>query len=459
MSDLPENWIETTLGEIALWGSGGTPNRNISEYFGGKIPWFKTGELNEGIVTEAEEYLTDEGLKNSSAKIFPKGSIIIAMYGATIGKCAILGVDGSTNQACAVAQPKKEVEPVYLFHYLRSQKQNFIDKGKGGAQPNISQTVIKEHPIPLPPVPEQKRIVEKLETLFAHLDQLKARLENIPTLLKQFRQAVLTQAVTGKLTEEWREGKNLNAIEILEQFLLHNELLDYNKLRTKPSLSVRTRSYESQLSKGWIWKKIRELVEFKAIVDIQDGNHGSLYPRKSDFRDEGVLFLSAENVVDGHIRIDALPRLDNNVAKKLRIGFAKPNDVILTHNATVGRVAIIPEGAEDIILSTSTTYYRCSTEILLPKFLMLALMSDLFQSQLVEIMSQTTRNQVSITKQVELGLPFCHIDEQKEIVRRVESLFAVANRIEASYNTMQEKMNRLPQAILSKAFKGELIQS
>lgn len=192
MNELPENWIETTLGEIALWGSGGTPNRNKSEYYGGNIPWFKTGELNEGIVTEAEEYLTEEGLKNSSAKIFPKGSIMIAMYGATIGKCAILGVDGSTNQACAVAQPKKEIEPLYLFHYLRSQKQNFIDKGKGGAQPNISQSVIKEHPFPLPPLPEQKRIVAKLDNLFAHLDSISNRFEIIKKITEQFVTLCLT---------------------------------------------------------------------------------------------------------------------------------------------------------------------------------------------------------------------------------------------------------------------------
>jgi type I restriction enzyme S subunit len=118
MSELPESWIETTLGEVAHWGSGGTPNRGIPEYFGGNIPWFKTGELNEGIVTEAEEYITEAGLNNSSAKIFPKGSVMIAMYGATIGKCGILGVNGSTNQACAVAQPKSEVDAKFLFHYL-----------------------------------------------------------------------------------------------------------------------------------------------------------------------------------------------------------------------------------------------------------------------------------------------------------------------------------------------------
>ena len=124
------------------------------------------------------------------------------MYGATIGRTGLFGMDAATNQACAVASTYLEMN--HFIHYLlKSEKKAFIDKGKGGAQPNISQTVIKAHEIKLPPLAEQQRIVAKLDALFGHLEQVKTRLANIPQLLKNFRQAILTQAVTGKLTEEW----------------------------------------------------------------------------------------------------------------------------------------------------------------------------------------------------------------------------------------------------------------
>jgi type I restriction enzyme, S subunit len=105
MSQLPQGWVKTTLGDIAEWGSGGTPSRSYSEFYGGSIPWVKTGELNQGIIFDTEEKLTEDGLANSSAKIFPKNAVVVAMYGATIGKTAILGIDAATNQACAVGIP------------------------------------------------------------------------------------------------------------------------------------------------------------------------------------------------------------------------------------------------------------------------------------------------------------------------------------------------------------------
>ncbi len=197
---LPEGWVETNLQNVASWGSGGTPSRNHDEYYNGNIPWIKTGDLGPKIITNASEYITDAGVKNSSAKFFPKGSVAIAMYGATIGKTSILGIDATTNQACAVGTPLEGVtSTLFLYYFLLNEKNAFIKKGKGGAQPNISQTVIKEHIIYLPPLAEQKIITEKLDTLLAQVESTKARLEQIPKILKRFRQAVLRAAMNGTL--------------------------------------------------------------------------------------------------------------------------------------------------------------------------------------------------------------------------------------------------------------------
>src|SRR5690606_28963390 len=123
------------------------------------------------------------GLKNSSAKVFPIGSVVLAMYGATIGKTGILDFDAATNQACAVATTHFNMNKL-LFLFLKSEKEKFIEKGKGGAQPNISQTVIKSHNILPPPLPEQERLVAKLDKLFAQHEKIKKALDRIPQLLK-----------------------------------------------------------------------------------------------------------------------------------------------------------------------------------------------------------------------------------------------------------------------------------
>jgi type I restriction enzyme S subunit len=206
VSDLPEGWVETTLGDVAEWGSGGTPSRIKPEYYGGKIPWIKTGELSKGIIKDTEEKITELGLKNSSAKIFKKGSVAIALYGATIGKTSILGIDVATNQACAVGLPIEGlITTEYLHYYLMSQKNGFANSGQGGAQPNISQGIIKSWAIPLAPLNEQKRIAEKLDSLLARVDSRQTHLERVPQILKRFRQSVLAAATSGRLTEDWRE--------------------------------------------------------------------------------------------------------------------------------------------------------------------------------------------------------------------------------------------------------------
>jgi type I restriction enzyme S subunit len=205
VSWLPKNWIVTELFNVAAWGSGGTPSRANSSYYGGNIPWVKTGELGQRYVLDTEEKITEAGVENSSAKMFRKGSVAVAMYGATIGKTSILGIDATTNQACGVGMPFDGVtSSEYLYYYLSSQKEDFIEAGKGGAQPNISQTVIKSWPIPLAPFTEQKRIVDKLDTVLARVDACRERLNRAPLILKRFKQSVLAAATSGKLTEDWR---------------------------------------------------------------------------------------------------------------------------------------------------------------------------------------------------------------------------------------------------------------
>ena len=177
VGEIPRNWVWTTLGSIGKWQSGGTPSRMHKEYYGGNIPWLKTGDLNDGLVTDIPEHITELGLENSSAKLNPAGSVLIAMYGATIGKVGVLGIPATTNQACCACIEYKGITQQYLFLFLLANKANFVAAGGGGAQPNISKEIITKTLLPLPPIEEQNRIVAKVKELVSQLDMIEESLK------------------------------------------------------------------------------------------------------------------------------------------------------------------------------------------------------------------------------------------------------------------------------------------
>jgi type I restriction enzyme S subunit len=155
-------WQFRPLGQVCKTTSGGTPSRSHPEYFGGGIPWIKSGDLTDSDVLDCDERITEEALRHSSAKIFGKGTVLIAMYGATVGKLGMLGVEAATNQAVCGISPPDDLDRWFLFYFLLSQRKNLIEQSTGGAQPNISQKIIRELLVPVPPVKEQQRIVDLL---------------------------------------------------------------------------------------------------------------------------------------------------------------------------------------------------------------------------------------------------------------------------------------------------------
>ena len=135
---LPSGWVWSTVGEIAETQTGGTPSRRSAHFFQGHIPWVKSGELRDGVVHATEERITEDALDSSNAKLFPKGTLCIALYGATIGKLGILGMEATTNQAiCGIFLPEG-METRFVYYFLESIRPDLIKLGQGGAQPNIS---------------------------------------------------------------------------------------------------------------------------------------------------------------------------------------------------------------------------------------------------------------------------------------------------------------------------------
>ena len=192
-------WPLVRLGDVAKTGSGGTPKRTSPAYYGGGIPWVKSGELGDSTVYETQETISKAGLDESSAKLFPKGTLCVALYGATVGKLGILGVAAATNQAvCGIFLPP-EIDTRFAYRFLESKRRELVGMGKGGAQSNISQEIIRDLKFPLAPLAEQQRIVAEIEKQFTRLEAGVAALRRVRANLKRYRAAVLKTACEGRL--------------------------------------------------------------------------------------------------------------------------------------------------------------------------------------------------------------------------------------------------------------------
>jgi type I restriction enzyme S subunit len=187
-------WNRIPLAKLGFWGSGGTPTSSRKDYYqNGTIPWAVIGDLNNHIMTSTEASITDKALADSSSKLVPKGAILIAMYGASIGKTAITGIECCTNQAIAhCVVDTKLVSKDYFFIVAKSLKRHLIQEGKGAAQPNISQSVLKHLIIDLPPLAEQALIVERVEALMELCDRLNFSLQESEVLAEKFSRSVVS---------------------------------------------------------------------------------------------------------------------------------------------------------------------------------------------------------------------------------------------------------------------------
>ena len=247
--EVPENWEWTTLGEIGTWQSGATPSRLRKDYYGGNIPWLKTGDLNDGLITDIPDFITQKALEETSVKLNPIGSILIAMYGATIGKIGILTFPATTNQACCACSDYK-IEQMYLFYFLLANKKVFIAMGGGGAQPNISKEKIAVTFMPLPPLTEQQRIVVEIERWFKLIDAIDQSKAHLQTTITQTKSKILDLAIHGKLVPQ--DPNDEPASELLK------------RINPKAEIACDNEHY-AQLPKGW------SVISMQDVCKLKDG--------------------------------------------------------------------------------------------------------------------------------------------------------------------------------------------
>jgi type I restriction enzyme S subunit len=222
------------LGEIGSWQSGSTPNRARKDYYGGNIAWLRTGDLNDNYVSDIPCTVTDKALEELSLRINPAGSVLLAMYGATIGKVGILKIPATTNQACCACTNFVCISNEYLFYFLLASKQSFIQKGTGGAQPNISKEIIVSTKIPLPSLNEQHRIVLKLKYYLKILDNIYGSINDINSIAKNIKLKILDLSLNGLLTKQ--DSHDEPAIELLKRINPNFKPCDNSHYRKLPRL-------------------------------------------------------------------------------------------------------------------------------------------------------------------------------------------------------------------------------
>ncbi len=401
-----EDWIEVELGEVCFTTSGGTPSRNNIEFYQGSIPWVKSGELDKGIIYDTEEHISEDAVKKSSAKIFPEGSLLIALYGATIGKLAFLGVEATTNQAICGIYKNEFIDSKYLYNFLLNRKQKLISQGTGGAQPNISQTILKKLEIPLAPLPIQRAIVSKIEALFSDLDNGIANLKKAQVQLKIYRQAVLKKAFEGKFTNE-------NVVD-------------------------------GELPNGWTKVKVGEICD--CIVPNRD---------KPKTFTGSIPWLTTPDLKEEDIKIDYLTiklglseeEVINNKAKVIPIG-----SVIMTCVGKFGISAIV----EKQIVINQQLHAFLPSDKMVPKFLAYALkIQKEYMTQISTAITIAYLNKKNCNS-VPVNLPPT-IQEQTQIVQEIERRLSVCDKMEQSLKESIEKAEALRQSILKKAFEGKLL--
>jgi type I restriction enzyme S subunit len=409
---LPKNWVETELGNYAMLKNGYAFKSNDFQTEG--LPVVKISNIKDFKIEIENSICVDES-KLKPDFIIAKGDILIAMSGATTGKYGVFEEDVIALQNQRVGNLKPIVESLsnrrFLLYLLGSLKEEIEEKAYGAAQPNISPKLIESINIFLPPLTEQNRIVDKLDRLFAQLETIKTSMSNIPLLLKDFRQQVLTQAVTGKLTEEWRKRQELG---------------------------------------GWNYKKIEK-------ITLKVGSGSTPTGGQAAYLDEGIPLIRSMNVHFNGIKYEGLAFLNENQANGLKNVEVFENDILLNiTGASIGRVCLAPKDMNGARVNQHVCIIRVNNE-LRPSFLNIYLSSPIIQNLINNGNYGVTRQSFTKAQILELEIPIPVMDEQEIILSNVESLFAKADAIEQQYKTLKASIDNLPQALLHKAFKGELV--
>lgn len=421
--DIPESWKWVKVGNVGSWSSGATPSRTNPAYYGGIIPWLKTGDLNDGFIKKIPEFITDWALEKTSVRLNPVGSVLMAMYGATIGKLGILDISATTNQACCACIPYEGIHNKYLFYYLMSMRRSYIGMAEGGAQPNISKEKIVNSLIPLPPLAEQKRIVAKIEELLPLIGRYAVAYEKLEQFNAKFpedmKKSILQYAIQGKLVEQRPEegtGEELyQQIQAEKQHLIAEKKIK----KEKPLPEIAENEIPFDIPESWKWVRLNNIAE--SIVDCPHST-----PKYLDMETEYCTIDT--NCIDGKGDITKWRYVDADTytARIARLTPQK-DDIVYTREGSICRAAILPEGPK-VCLGQRVMLIRSANGVF-PQFIRRLLMSPMVIRKLTEQQKGIGAKHVNVSDVCNLILPLPPLAEQERIVAKLEEILPLCERL------------------------------
>lgn len=387
---VPKEWKIKTIGDIATVSSGGTPSRKEQSYWNGDIPWVTTAEVKFKTILDSAEKITKEGLSNSSAKLFPINTILMAMYGQgkTRGQVAKLGIEASTNQACAAIILSSDYCVDYYYQFLIYQYENIRDMSNSGSQENLSGSIVKSIPVPVPPYFEQQKIAQILSSWDQAISATEKLLENS----QQQKKALMQQLLTGK-----------------------KRLLDENGIK---------------FSNEWATKNLESLV-YRPLC------YGVLKPGEDVL--DGHPLIRIQDIDDrGFIDIRKVIRITDELHYEFRRTILNTNDLIISIVGTLGKVFVIPKELNGANITRAFAVIGADCKLIDTRFIYQYLNSSMIQEWLLNTATGNAQKVLNIAALKELQIPLPIIEEQRRIA---EVLFVADQEIE----TIQKKLDCLKQ--------------
>ena len=426
--EIPQGWEWCRMGYIGDWGAGATPAKGNTAYYGGSILWIRTGELNNGVVYDTEIRITEKALQECSLRLNKVGDILIAMYGATIGKVAIAGKEMTSNQACCACTPFG-VYNYYLFYFLMGSQMDFIKKGEGGAQPNISREKLILHLIPIPPKNEQYRIVKQIQKVLPLIEKFSACQSELDMLNreinKNLKKSILQEAIQGKLVpqiveegtaQELLEQIQLEKLKLFKEGKLKKSALtdsviykgDDNKYFEKNGKIEKDITYEIpfEIPDTWAWSRLSNLVVLLSGRDLEPTQYNSV--------SNGIPYMTgASNFRNGN--------LIKNRWTETPIVISILGDLLITCKGTIGEMSFNTIG--DIHIARQIMALRSS-------FVNLKYIQYYLSANIQELQKQANSMIPGISRDTLLNalVPLPPLIEQVRIVSKIKQLASIISR-------------------------------
>lgn len=451
LNEHPKGWVWTTVGSIGEVVTGTTPSKSNTEYYGSSHPFYKPTDLNDGYyVRKSGDGLSEKGIKQ--ARLLPSNSVLVTCIGATIGKTGFIRKAGASNQQINAIVTEKGILPEFIYFICVSPQfqKSIFDNASATTLPILNKSKFEILSIPLPPLPEQHRIVGKIEELFTRLDAGVEALKKIKAQLKRYRQAVLKYAFEGKLTQEWRK---VNKRKIEPVFVLLERIKEQRKKEVKgrvKELPPVITSELAELPEGWEWTRVGNVATMIQYGTSEKANEDS----------NGIPAIRMGNILDGKIVFDKLkyfpkewPQLRDLILQGGDVLFNRTNSMEL-----VGKTAVYKNYYPKAVFASYIIRVKLREDSYNPELLSFFINSFYGRKYITSIVSQQVgQANVNGTKLSLMPIPLPSLPEQQKIVEEIESRLSIADNMEKVVEQSLKQSDRLRRSILKQAFKGKLV--